>query len=276
LRKHHAAACKTGPADCDVTEVVHDRHGLQRARQAGDGLHLVGAFINTAVEPVHDGVAARLAVVEILRADDLALGREIDLHGVVAARERMPPHVVTAGLAGPDAAGEPLVHERAVLLHDLVPLASVAPVEAAVGMQEGAVHIRGVAGVLEASDDHLALVGDAVVIRVRKLPQSRRRAHVERAIQPASALREGHLVRVDGALVEDAVLVRVLEHEDAIRRVGLELLLVPVHAGAVAHEKATAIIEAAHDGMRHQGSGGGDGKLHALGQDGLGDLRFEN
>jgi hypothetical protein len=50
----------------------------------------------------------------------------------------------------------------------------MAPVEAAVGMQEGAVDVGGVAGVVEATDDHFALVGDAVIVSIGQLPDAGR------------------------------------------------------------------------------------------------------
>ena len=50
----------------------------------------------------------------------------------------------------------------------------MAPVEAAVGMQEGAVDVGGIAGVVEAAHNHLALVGDAIVVGVRELPDAGR------------------------------------------------------------------------------------------------------
>jgi hypothetical protein len=133
-------------------------------------------------------------------------------------------------------------------------------------MQKGAVDVGGVAGVVEAADDHLALVGDAVVVGVGEFPDARRRADVEAAVQPARALREGHLVGEDGAFVEGAVVVGVFEHEDAVGRILLKLLLVPVHANAIADEEAAFVIQAAHDGMRDERRGGGDAERVAVGQ----------
>ena len=119
-------------------------------------------------------------------------------------------------------------------------------------MQKRAVDVGGIAGVVEAGDDHLALVSDAVVVGVGELPDAGRRADVEAAIQPARALREGHLVGEDRAFVEGAVLVGVFEHEDAIGRILFELFLVPIHAGGIADEQASLVIKAAHDRMRDE------------------------
>ena len=223
-----------------------------------DGLELVAALVNAAVEPVDDRVAARLGIVEVLHSNDVAAAGEIDLDGVVTAAERMPRDVAAVRCAAPDTAGEGFIDEGAVLLHDLVAFAAMTPVEPAVGMQEGAMHVSGIAGVVEAADDHLTLLCDAVVVAVSELPQSGRRADVEAAVQPARALRKGHLVGEDGAFVEDAVLVGVFEHENAVRRIRFELRLVPVHAHAIADEHTPTVIEAAHDRMRDERRSGGE------------------
>ena len=193
-----------------------------------------------------------------MHADDVATAGEIDLDRVVAAAERVPGDVAAIRFAAPDAAGERGIDGRAVLLLHVVAFAAVAPVEAAVGMQKRAVDVGGVAGVVEAGDDFLALVGHAIVVGVRELPNRRWRGDVETAVQPARALREGHLVGKEGALVESTILVGVFEHEDAVRRILFELFLVPIHAGGIADEEASLVIEAAHDRMRDQRRRGSD------------------
>ena len=223
-----------------------------------DGFELVAAFIDAAVEPVNDGVSARLGVVEILHADDVAIRREIDFDGIVTAAERVPGDVGAVGPATPDTAGKRFIDQRAVLLHHLVAFATVAPVEASIRMQERAVDVCGVAGVVEAAHDHFTLVSDAVVVGVRQLPDAGRGADVETAVQPASSLWKRHLVGEDGALVEAAILVGVFEHEDAVWRVRFKLRLVPVHAHGIANEETALVIETAHDGMRDEGGGCGD------------------
>src|SRR5207247_10456032 len=103
----------------------------------------------------------------------LALGREIDLHRIVAATERVPADIPAIGPARPDARREARVDWRSVLLFHVVAFAAVAPVQPAIRMQERAMHIRGVAGEIEVARDHLALVGDAVAIGVGELPDAR-------------------------------------------------------------------------------------------------------
>jgi hypothetical protein len=79
-------------------------------------------------------------------------------------------------------------------------------------------------------------------------------------------LREGHLVGEDGAFVEGTIAVGILEHEDAVGRILLELLLVPVHADAIADEEAAFVIEAAHDRMRDERGRGGEAERVARGE----------
>ena len=253
-----------------MAEIVHHRHVLQRAGQAFDGFQLVRAIIDAAVNPVDQGVAARLRVVQVLHTDDFTFGREIDFHGIVAAAQGMPLHIAAIGLAAPDAAGQAIMYNCAFLADDLVALAPMAPVQPAVGMQEGTVNVRRVACVVKAADDQFALVRHAVAIGVSELPQAGWRAHIQGAVEPACALREGHFVGKDRALVEYAVAVGVLQHEHAVGRVLFELLFVPVHARGIADEEAALVIQAAHDGMRDQRRGGDGKQFHAGGQFRLG------
>ena len=64
--------------------------------------------------------------------------------------------------------------EGAVLLLHVVAFAAVAPVKASVGMQKRAMDVGGVAGVFETADDHLALVGDAIVVGIGEFPDAGR------------------------------------------------------------------------------------------------------
>jgi len=181
---------QTKAGDGDVAEVMDDGQ-IDGAGQAGDGLELIGARVDAAVEPVDEDVAARLAVEEIDRTDDVALGSEDDLHRVVGAAQGVPLDIGAIGIAGPDAGGEAVVHQRAILLDDMVAFAAVAPIEAAIGgIQKRAVDVGGVAGVVEAAHDHLALVGHAVAIGVGEFPDAGRRGDVERTLEPARALAE--------------------------------------------------------------------------------------
>ena len=107
-----------------------------------------------------------------------------------------------------------------------LPLATVRPIEAAVGVETRAVAIRAVGGPLEAADDELALVRDAVAVGIGELPDARGVGHVEAAVQEVGALRVGELVREDGAAFEHAILVAILQEEDAVGKDGLELLRV--------------------------------------------------
>jgi hypothetical protein len=259
--------------DGDVAEVVDDGHFLEGAGEAFDGFHLVGAFIDAAIEPVHEGVAPGVGVVEVDGADEIAFGGEGETGGVVGTAEGVPLNVGAVGVAGPDAGGEAFADERAVFLFDVVVFAAVAPVEAAIGVELGAVDVGGVAGVVEAGDDFFPLVGDAVVVGVGEFPEAGRGADVEAAVEPAGALREGHFVGEDGGFVEGAVGVGVFEQEDPVGGIFVELGFVPVHADGVADEESALVIEAAHDGVGDEGRGGGEGEGEARGE-GVGDFGF--
>jgi hypothetical protein len=71
--------------DGDVAEVVDDGHFLEGAREALDDLHEIDALIDAAVEPVHEGVAAGVGVVEVDGADEVAVRGEVEAGGVVGA-----------------------------------------------------------------------------------------------------------------------------------------------------------------------------------------------
>lgn len=79
-------------------------------------------------------------------------------------------------------------------------------------------------------------------------------------------MRESHLVGKDGAFVEGSIAIRVFEHEDAVGRIFFELFFVPVYAHGIANKKSAAIIETAHDGMRDERRGCGDGERVACGK----------
>src|SRR5262245_15157442 len=118
-----------------MPEVMNEGHRIQRARKADDGLELVLARIYPAPEPMHDRIAARVGEVDVDRAEDFALGREVNLGGIVCATQRVPAHIRAVGATRPDARREPGMDQGAVLLLHVVALAAVAPVEAAIWMK---------------------------------------------------------------------------------------------------------------------------------------------
>ena len=150
------------------------------------------------------------------------------------------------------------MHERAVLLLHGVALTTVRPIEATVGVEAGAVTVGAVGRPGEAVHDELALLGDAVVVRIGELPDAGRRGDEEATVGPAAALRHGEFIREDGAALEYPVAVPVLEHEDAVREDGFELLRAPIYASGVAHEEAATVIDASHSGIGYHWRGGGD------------------
>src|SRR5689334_19697350 len=99
----------------------------------------------------------------------------------------------------------------AIFLPDIVSLAAMAPVKPAIRMKEGAVYISSVPGVFEATDDHFALVRNAVAIRVGQLPDSRRRGHIERPIEPNATLRKCHPIGEHADAIVTAIAVRIGE-----------------------------------------------------------------
>ena len=252
-----------------VAELAEDGHPLVGAREVGDDAQEVRTLIDAAELPLHEGVDAWAAEIKVGGPDQFAGRREIEAGGVVGAAERVPADVGAVGQHRPDAAVEAGMHEGAVLLLDGVSLATVRPIEAAVGMQTRAVAVRAVGGPLETADEQLALVRDAVAVGVGEFPDARGVGHVEASVEEVRALRVSQFVREDGATFEHAVLVAILQEEDAVGKDGLELLRAPIYASGVAHEQATLVIDASHRGIGNHRSGGGDDHLKTRWQLGL-------
>ena len=69
----------------DVTEFLENRHTLVGAREIGDDAQEIRALVDAAELPVHEGVDARAAEIEVDGAHDLAGGGEVDAGRIVGA-----------------------------------------------------------------------------------------------------------------------------------------------------------------------------------------------
>jgi len=247
------AAVAGHPRDRDVSEVVDWPQQLARPAELLEDEPLIVARIGPAVDPVGECVTAGAPVEKIHRADDLALVREIDLDRIVhsAAGERLD--FATAELGRPDPRAFARFHDLPrVVVGNGKALATVRPEKASVRMQKGSVHIGGVAGEIKTGREFLLHLGAAVPVLVGEAPEARRRHHVERVVNPKSALRESEFVGKECGLVKDAVSICVLQHPDRARPLAEKSLFVQIHPRIFRNKKSTAIIERRHDRMFHQ------------------------
>ena len=253
-----------------VAEVGDERHLQVRAELVGDDVQEVGARVDAAELPLADRVVPRDAVVEVAGAEELAGRGDGQAGRVIAADQGMPADVGAIGAHRPDAAGQALVHERAVRLLHVMTLAAMRPVKAAIRVSPRTVDVGAVGRPLETAHQQLALVGHAVAVGVRELPDAGRRGHVERAVQPAGALRHRQAVGEDRAAIEDAVAVAILQHHDAAGLLGLVPRRAPGRPRGIAHEETTLRVHAAQGRVRDHPGGGGLDQLEAGGHAGLG------
>ena len=98
-----------------------------------------------------------------------------------------------------------------------------------------------------AVEPRLALVRDAVAIRVGELQNLRRRGNVERAAKPHRAFGKHQPVGENCALIETPVAIAVREPHDAMRLVGELLVGLVVRAAGVGNVEPPLLIEIAGD-----------------------------
>ena len=114
-------------------------------------------------------------------------------------------------------------------------------------------------------DDFFALVGYPVIIGVLQPPEIRGGDDVEGSIVPEAALRHGHPVSENGALVEDAVAIGVAEAANEPWKFLLDLLAGrEVAAVAFRHIKPALVIEAGHHGILEKGRGGCESDFESI------------
>ena len=80
-----------------MAKIVNDGHCLEGAWCPLDGFEHIRSFVNASVEPVYKRVAARIAIVEVLDAQNVAIGRKIDFHRIVTTPKRVPLHIAAIG-----------------------------------------------------------------------------------------------------------------------------------------------------------------------------------
>ena len=69
----------------DVTEFLEDRHTLVGAREVGDDAQEIRALIDAAELPLHEGIDARAAKIEVDGAHDLAGRGKVDAGRIIGA-----------------------------------------------------------------------------------------------------------------------------------------------------------------------------------------------
>ena len=92
----------------------------------------------------------------------------------------------------------------------------------------------------------LTLVGDAVVVRIRELPDAGGSGYIDRALVPQNSFGEHHPVREHGALVVAPVTIQVREAQDAVRTLFQLLADVVVRARGFG-DIQTPLIVGVHD-----------------------------
>ncbi len=154
---------------CHPRVLGHDGHKLARTHQAIFGNPVAGLGIHAAFGPVHQGIAqASLRIGEVgFGADGLRCFGESQLDGIVHASCRNPFQPRSVGAETPDAARTPL-HPFAFFGRNVETRAGTGHIEPAVGRGKGANDAVGVDVQHPARQNHLAFVGHAVVIGIRK------------------------------------------------------------------------------------------------------------
>src|SRR5262249_34237054 len=193
---------------------------------------------------VQEGVAGAL----VHRAEQVAGGCERQLDRVVEAAATKTLDLGSVGATAPDARGKPFEHLALARL-DLVAVAAVGPVQAALRPQEWPVDIATVTVESEVADKRLAAGRLAVLLL--EAPQARVRGRVDDAVVPEDAGREGQLVGEDGAPVELAVAVGVFEQRDAAELLFQlqQLRAGQVGAGALGDEQSAAVVKSGEQGI---------------------------
>ena len=124
-------------------------------------------------------------------------------------------------------------------------------------------HVGTIGTPLEATDEELTLLRDAIIIRIRELPDTWRRSDIECTVGPARTLRDSQAIRKDRAPVVHAVAIAVFQHDDATRLLFLVLADAPRHAWRVADKEPAARIDASQGGMSDHPGGDSVDKLKA-------------
>ena len=209
------------PARRGGSHVSERRQQITRARMKVG--HVVDLAVDPAIHGVNQPVAQPAAGVlqKSRREDSLAAGSEDDINRVVHPARH---HVLNG--TGPIRATPENVRrlrdERLLPVRLLIRLLGkrpLAPVNETVRPEIRPVQIVRTTGQCLPREPLDALIGHAVAISVRQLPDARRSGHIQRAVVPQRPLGKHHLVGKDDILVESPVAIRVLQPHDAMRRV---------------------------------------------------------
>ena len=195
--------------------------GEGREEVAGAGVpveHSGILAVDAAVEGVDQAVAFASAGMDEEGAghDPFPFRREHDVDGVVHATGEHWLDAAGIDAGAEDVGGAGLPAGAAGEIVGLLGGGSLAPVDAAIAAEVGAVEIVGTGGECFAVEPDLARFSDAVVVGVGELPDCRRGGDVERAPVPERALRHHQSIGILRPGVEDAVAVGVFESEDPV------------------------------------------------------------
>jgi len=262
VRKSFAESKRTGAiphatADGDVAEVVDRVERLAGAGEFRQAFRLVEAGVDAAADPVDERVPPFL-IEDVSGAEHFPFLGPVDLDRVVHAAAGKDLHVAAVRFAREDTGRLPLAGHLAVFVRYFVSVPPFAPIDAAVGAEEAAVHVGRIAGVAELADQQLPLIGHAVVVEVGQFPDAAGGGRIDRAVMPEGPLREGHFVGEDRLLIELAVPVGVFQSHDAVGKLLLQIDSRQIHPRALGHIEPPFVVKAGHDGMLDQRRGGGD------------------
>ena len=243
---------------------VADQAGGRDARKPGHDRHQVAGLLELADDGVPLGIDAAidimqervpLSVARVLEvghgADRLSGGLEYQLDRIVETAAGYPLQTAAIRAHPPDARGQAL-EDLAFLGRDIEAVAAIAQVEPAVRTHERTVQTGRIGREVPAVNDHFAMVGHAVVIRVVETDQIGWGRNIEAAAIPDGACGERKVVREDGAAVVDPVTVGVFQHPDMVIRLGGHLGGGERVARRLTEEKASAVIDGTHHRVRTQ------------------------
>src|SRR5437660_4589255 len=122
-----------------------------------------------------------------------------------------------------------------------------APVNPAIGTEVRTVNIVGATAQRLALKPFAAAIGNTVAVRIFELPDGRRRAAIDSAVEPKKTFGKHHMIGENDALVEPAIAMTVLETKDAVGfllKLFFDLVIAP---GGVSYVKAATVIEVGRD-----------------------------
>ena len=168
LMVHHSAAITCHAGDSDVPITVNRSQNFTRRFQFIKHFFAVG--IRATVQPMNQGIHSWLSVKNVNGAQHITGLRYVDFDGIVHATAGQNLNIRSIRQARKDVRTLALAGNLTVVVFDLMPMKTVAPIHTPVGAKEASVNAGGVSGVTEFSNNHLPLVGNTIIVRVGQLP----------------------------------------------------------------------------------------------------------